>query len=148
MYEEDDEEMDDAETKDDKSFKTLLSKVVGTDEDETQAKYFGLIDSAFPDTSFEDMLRAVHSDLAEYLEYKLDDVDKYDWVEAYPIKTYSDHVIVYCWNTDSLYKATYEVEDGEVEFTDLTLITLSYQESDIDMKAILENADDELATTV
>jgi hypothetical protein len=89
----------------------------------------------FPE-SYEERQRLIHEDLMDYLEHELDAIDKYEYVEAYPIATYADHVIVYCWNTDKIYKANYVMGDGEVEFTDLTQIRLNYEEMPIDAKEL------------
>lgn len=146
MYEDEDDaypDDDDADMKGDKSLKSLLSKTLGTDK--TQQKFYGVLSGMFPE-SYEDRQRAVYADLEQYLEYMLEGIDKYEYVEAYPLATFDDHVIVYCWNTDTIYKAIYTIEDDEVEFTDLREVKLTYQESAIDMKAMLENNDTEPET--
>jgi hypothetical protein len=94
-----------------------------------------MLSGMFPE-SYEERQRAIHEDLMDYLEHELDAIDKYEYVEAYPIATYADHVIVYCWNTDKIYKANYVMGDGEVEFTDLKQIQLKYDEIPIDAKEL------------
>ena len=102
---------------------------------DAKVKFYGMITGMFPE-SYEERQRLIHEDLMDYLEHELDAIDKYEYVEAYPIATYADHVIVYCWNTDKIYKANYAMDDGEVEFTDLTQIKLNYEEMPIDAKAL------------
>ena len=102
---------------------------------DAKVKFYGMITGMFPE-SYEERQRLIHEDLMDYLEHELDAIDKYEYVEAYPIATYADHVIVYCWNTDKIYKANYAMGDGEVEFTDLTQIRLNYEEMPIDAKAL------------
>ena len=69
---------------------------------------------------------------------RLEDIEKYEYVEAYPIATFADSVIVFCWNTQKLYKAVYAMTDGEVEFTDLKEVKLGYEEMPIDMKDLAD----------
>ena len=80
----------------DKAFGDFLSKAVGVESAKT--KFYGMLSGMFPE-SYEERQQAIYADLTQYLEYMIEDIDKYDYVEAYPIATYPDHVIVYCWNT-------------------------------------------------
>ena len=115
-------------------------KSVGTSkkgEVQARTKFYGMLAGMFPE-SMEERQRAVHTDLQDYLEYMIEDIEKYEYVEAYPIATYPDHVIVYCWNTDKIYKATYTMDDNQVEFTDLKQIRLNYEEMEMDMKVIAD----------
>ena len=115
-------------------------KSVGTSKKgqvQARTKFYGMLAGMFPE-SMEERQRAVHTDLQDYLEYMIEDIEKYEYVEAYPIATYPDHVIVYCWNTDKIYKATYTMDDNQVEFTDLKQIRLNYEEMEMDMKVIAD----------
>ena len=108
-----------------------------TGQVQARTKFYGMLAGMFPE-SMEERQRAVHTDLQDYLEYMIEDIEKYEYVEAYPIATYPDHVIVYCWNTDKIYKATYTMDDNQVEFTDLKQIRLNYEEMEMDMKTLTE----------
>ena len=102
---------------------------------ETKSKFYGMLTGMFPE-SYEERQRATHEDLIDFLEHEIDAIDKYEYVEAYPIATFSDHVIVYCWNTDKIYKALYAMEAGKVEFTELKQIQLNYEEMPMDAKVL------------
>ena len=128
----------DTEEPQDKAFGDFLSKTVGAEVAKT--KFYGMLSGMFPE-SYEERQQAIYADLEQYLEYMIEDIDKYDYVEAYPIATYPDHVIVYCWNTNKIYKASYEMADGEVDFTDLKLVKLNYEEMAMDMKQALADED-------
>ena len=117
---------------DDKAFAASAKSEV-----QAKNKFYDMLSGMFPD-SFEDRQRAVYSDLMDYLEYSLEDIEKYEYVEAYPIATFADSVIVFCWNTQKLYKAVYAMTDGEVEFTDLKEVKLGYEEMPIDMKNLAD----------
>ena len=111
----------------------------------SSSKSFDALSGMFPE-SYEERQRAIHEDLMDYLEHELDAIDKHEYVEAYPIATYADHVIVYCWNTDKIYKANYVMGDGEVEFTDLKQIQLNYEEIPMGAKALLKSSNIQLST--
>ena len=128
----------DTEEPQDKAFGDFLSKTVGAEVAKT--KFYGMLSGMFPE-SYEERQQAIYADLEQYLEYMIEDIDKYDYVEAYPIATYPDHVIVYCWNTQKIYKASYKMTDGEVDFTDLKLVKLNYEEMAMDMKQALADED-------
>ena len=110
-------------------------------ESQAKTKFYGMLSGMFPE-SYEERQQAIHADLMDYLEYSLEDIEKYEYVEAYPIATYADHVIVYCHNTENLYKAIYTMKDGEVEFTDLKQIKLNYEEIPMDMKDLADKFTD------
>ena len=124
-----DDDMDD-DMDDDKAFEASDKAVF-----ETKAKFYGMLTGMFPE-SYEERQRAIHEDLIAFLEHEIDAIDKYEYVEAYPIATFPDHVIVYCWNTDTIYKALYAMEAGEVEFTELKQIQLNYEEMPMDAKVL------------
>ena len=117
---------------DDKAFSASAKS-----ESQAKTKFYGMLSGMFPE-SYEERQQAIHADLMDYLEYSLEDIEKYEYVEAYPIATYADHVIVYCHNTENLYKAIYTMKDGEVEFTDLKQIKLNYEEIPMDMKDLAD----------
>ena len=102
---------------------------------DNKTKFYSQLLGMFPE-SYEERQQAVYEDLLQYLEYELDAIDKDEYVEAYPIATFSDHVIVYCWNTDKIYKALYTMEAGKVEFTELKRIQLNYEEMPLEAKRL------------
>ena len=120
----------DSDMDDDKAFEASDKAVF-----EAKTKFYGMISGMFPE-SYEERQRAIHEDLIDFLEHELDAIDKYEYVEAYPIATFPDHVIVYCWNTDTIYKALYAMDAGEVEFTELKQIQLNYEEMPMDAKVL------------
>ena len=124
------EDMSGDDMDDDKAFEASDKAVF-----ETKAKFYGMLTGMFPE-SYEERQRAIHEDLIAFLEHEIDAIDKYEYVEAYPIATFPDHVIVYCWNTDTIYKALYAMEAGEVEFTELKQIQLNYEEMPMDAKVL------------
>ena len=125
-YEDAMDEEDGMHDDDDKAFSASAKS-----ESQAKTKFYGMLSGMFPE-SYEERQQAIHADLMEYLEYSLEDIEKYEYVEAYPIATYADHVIVYCHNTENLYKAIYTMTDGEVEFTDLKQIKINYEEMPMD----------------
>ena len=131
-YEDAMDEEDGMHDDDDKAFSASAKS-----ESQAKTKFYGMLSGMFPE-SYEERQHAIHADLMDYLEYSLEDIEKYEYVEAYPIATYADHVIVYCHNTENLYKAIYTMKDGEVEFTDLKQIKLNYEEIPMDMKDLAD----------
>ena len=101
----------------------------------TKTKFYGMLSEMFPE-SYEERQQAVYADLEQYLEYRLEDIGENEYVETIQIATFEDHVIVYCWNTNKIYKASYEMTDGEVDFTDLTEIEFIYSELPLEAKRV------------
>ena len=101
----------------------------------TKAKFYGMLSGMFPE-SYEERQQAIYENLMDYLEYMLEGIGKHEYVETTQIATFDDHVIVYCWNTNKIYKASYEVSEGEVDFVDLTEIELVYEEMPIEAKRL------------
>ena len=135
-YEDAMDEEDGMHDDDDKAFSASAKS-----ESQAKTKFYGMLSGMFPE-SYEERQQAIHADLMDYLEYSLEDIEKYEYVEAYPIATYADHVIVYCHNTENLYKAIYTMKDGEVEFTDLKQIKLNYEEMPMDAKVLSAEMDE------
>ena len=119
-------ETDDA---DDKSVDTLKTKEAATEDDAVKKKFYDGMNWMRPFGSIEAIKEKIHKALDNYLAMNLPDVERWDYLEYDLFGTYPDesYVLVYCWNSKSVYKIDYTEENGMIQLSNMIKGQLDFQ---------------------